>query len=147
MRYVALTYLWGLESWNKFIKMQISLKILRWRTACSLQCRTLSDYLRCLLQQPYEFVFCINHYLHAHWQYSQFPGYFLTLLTTKLRVFFFFCRSSRVKLWSEYDFFFSNRKQVRSNVFVVANNMFVKFDRVGFVFNICVKENHQKKVI
>ena len=137
MRYVALTYLWGLESWNKFIKMQISLKILRWRTACSLHCRTLSDYPRCLLQQPYEFVFCINHYLDAHWQYSKFPGYFLTLLTTKLRVFF-----SEAVGWScemlGLWFFFSNRKQVRSNVFVVANNMFVKFDRVGFVFNICV---------
>ena len=145
MPYVALTYLWGLESWNKFIKMQISRKILRWRTACSLQCRTLSDYLRCLLQQPYEFVFCINHYLHAHWQYSKFPGYFLTLLTTKLRVFF-----SEAVGWScemlGLWFFFSNRKQVRSNVFVFANDMFVKFDRVGFVFNIYVKENHKKKV-
>ena len=50
--------------------------------------RTQSDYLWHCYQQTYELVFCINHYLHAHWQYSKFPGYFLTLLTTKLRGFF-----------------------------------------------------------
>ena len=116
-------------------------KIPKWRTAWSGLIRL---PLR-PMQQTYELVFCINYYLHAHWQYSKFPGYFLLLLTTELRGFFF--RSSRVKLWNVRSviIFFSNRKQVRSNVFVVANNMFVKFDRVGFVFNIYVKENHKKK--
>ena len=115
-------------------------KIPKWRTAWSGLIRL---PLR-PMQQTYELVFCINYYLHAHWQYSKFPGYFLLLLTTELRVFF-----SEAVGWScemlGLWFFFSNRKQVRSNVFVVANDMFVKFDRVGFVFNIYVKENHKKK--
>ena len=45
-------------------------------------------------------------------------------------------------------FFFSNRKQVRRIFFfVVAYNMFVKYDRAGFVCNICVKEKHKKNIL
>ena len=131
-----------LNSWNKYNRMQNFGKIPKWRTAWSGLIRL---PLR-PMQQTYELVFCINYYLHAHWQYSKFPGYFLLLLNTELRGFF-----SEAVGWScemlGLWFFFSNRKQVRSNVFVVANDMFVKFDRVGFVFNIYVKKNHKKKSI